>query len=140
VSTSKKTTGRKTGGTRKKTPVYVSDLMKQPPSKTSSASSSRPAPSTAAASASEDVYGFVSQGYRSISRNLVQLIPNLRKDPVGTIQDLQIRAIAFVTRALPGRKANVDGKPDYRHLRREWIKRRALGVGRHLKAKLGRKN
>jgi hypothetical protein len=112
----KKTTGAKktkSPAKKKKSPVYVSELMKQPVAETPASSVER--------ADNDSAYEFVAQGYRSLSRDL---LARLRKDPVGTLQDLQMQAVEFVAKRLPTRKAPVDGKPDYATLRREWLKRR----------------
>lgn len=113
--------------TRKKAPVYVSELMKQESTRPrTKAAPAEPAKASAPAADAPDVYQFVSDGYQSITRTVTELRDAFKKDPVHALQDLQIRTLAFLSKKLPSRKANPDGKDDYRRMRREWIKRRVL--------------
>lgn len=123
---------------RKKSPVYVSELMKKEKKQAPPKAASAPPP----AASDTDVYGFVSDGYQSITRTVSELRDAFKKDPVTALQELQIRAIAFLSQKLATRKTDTAGKNDYRQMRREWIKRRVMQSppARALKNRLRKKS
>ena len=118
-----------TRGSRAKSPVYVSELMKKQPAPRGSrkrAPAEEPPSPPPTGTDGPDVYQFVSDGYQSLTRTVSEFRSAFKKDPVLALQDLQIRAVAFLAKKLPTRKANVGDKPNYRRMRREWIKRRVM--------------
>jgi hypothetical protein len=140
MTQSKKSSGKK-GGPRKK-PVLVADLAAKAAKPRASAGRTPKPAATAEPKASPDAYGFVSERYQSLARTWQAFQGQFKKHPIRALQDMQFRALALVSKAIPRGKKKRGDKPDYGTLRREWLKRRLLQAKpvRAIQSKLGKKS